>query len=113
MKRMRFQAPPPGLGARFEPKLNVIEYISTMKGDAERGPMLRLNSSKARLRLLQDGELAWVAGPRRQDLAELVIDDAIPQGHVALRDVAGVAISETVTVTKPDLDTPPQKRYFG
>lgn len=113
MKHIRFQAPPPGLGARFEPKLNVIEYISTMKGETERGPLVRINSSDARLRLLQDGELAWVSGPRRQDLAEVVIDDDIAPGHAALRDVAGVAISEVVTVTKPDLDTPPEKRYFG
>ncbi len=113
MRRMRFQATPPGLGAKFEPLMNVIEYISTKKGDPERGPLVRMRGSDARFRLVVDGELVWVAGPRRQELAVLVIDEEIPPGHVSLRDVAGVAISESVTVTKPDLDTPAGKRHFG
>jgi len=113
MKRMRLKSARIGLGSRYQPELKVSEYISTKKGDAERGPMVRMRSSEARIRLLQDGELAWVAGPRRQELAVLVIDDTIPAGNVALRDVAGVTVTETVIVTKPDLDTPVGKRTFG
>jgi hypothetical protein len=113
MKRFRLPATPLNLGSRFQPRLNVIEYVSTQKGEGERGPMVRLRSSEARIRLIEGGELVWVAGPRRQELALLVIDEAIPPGHVALRDIAGVTVSESVTVSKPDLDTPPGKRHFG
>jgi anaerobic selenocysteine-containing dehydrogenase len=113
MRRFRLPATPLNLGTRFQPQLNVIEYVSTKKGDRERGPMVRLRDSEARIRLIQDGELVWVAGPRRQELALLVVDDAIPSGRVALRDIAGVAVSESVTVSKPDLDTPLGKRHFG
>lgn len=113
MKRMRVESPQIKLGSRFQPALKVVEYISTQKGDAERGPMVRLNGREARFRLLQDGELVWVQGPRRHELAELRIDENLAPGHVALRDVAGVAVSESVTVSKPDLDTPAGKRHFG
>jgi hypothetical protein len=101
------------LGTRFEPELRVIEYVSTKKGDAERGPMMRMRSSEARMRLLLDGELAWIQGPRRSELAVLVIDDEIPAGSIALRDIAGVTVTEKVRVSKPDTDTPVGKRHFG
>ena len=113
MKRMRVQSPAIKLGSRFQPELNVVEYISTKKGDPERGPLVRINSAEAKFRLLQDGELVWVRGPRRNELAELLIDDSIPAGKVALRDVAGVTVSESIIVSKPDLDTPAGKRHFG
>jgi hypothetical protein len=113
MKRMRVESPQIKLGSRFQPALKVVEYLSTRKGDAERGPMVRLNGAEARFRLLQDGELVWVQGPRRHELAELMIDESLAPGHVALRDVAGVVVSESVTVSKPDLDTPAGKRHFG
>jgi hypothetical protein len=113
MKRIRLPEAKLNVGSRFRPQLNVIEYTSTKKGDANRGPMVRMRGSEARFRLVQDGELVWVAGPRRQELAELVIDESIPEGHVALRDIAGVTISETVTVSKPDTDTPIGGRHFA
>jgi hypothetical protein len=72
-----------------------------------------MRSSEAKIRLLQDGELVWVQGPRRHELAELMIDDSIPAGGIGLRDVAGVTVSESVIVSKPDLDTPVDKRHFG
>jgi len=72
-----------------------------------------MSGREARFRLLEDGELVWISGPRRQELAVLMIDESIGPGHVALRDVAGVAVSESVTVTKPDTDTPAGKRHFG
>ena len=113
MKRLRLQGEPIKLGSRFDPQLKVIEYTSTHKGDTERGPMVRMNGADARFRLLEDGELVRISGPRRQEFAVLQIDDSIERGNVALRDVAGVTVSESVTVSKPDTDTPPGKRHFG
>jgi hypothetical protein len=101
------------LGLRFQPKLKVTEYISTKKGDEKRGPMVRITSAEARIRLLEEGELVWVSGPRRNELAVLEIDDAVGEGHAVVRDIAGVTVSESVTVTKPDTDTPVGKRHFG
>ena len=113
MKRMRLPGLGIQLGVRFQPQLKVTEYISTRKGDKERGPMVRIASAEARIRLLEEGELVWVAGPRRQELAVLEIDDSIGPGHAVVRDIAGVAVSESVTVSKPDTDTPVGKRHFG
>ena len=84
--------------------LRVSAFIGTRISDADRGPQVRLNSDEARSRLLVEGELAWVYGPRRQELAAVVIDDDIKRGDVVLRDVAGVTVSEVVRVVKPDLD---------
>ena len=111
--RRKSAGPVISLGSRFKPHLLVVEYISTRKGDPERGPLVRLRQSEARIRLIEDGELVWVEGPRRKEIAELVIDDSIPPGRVALRDIAGVSLAEEVTVTKPDLDTPPNSRQVG
>jgi hypothetical protein len=75
--------------------------------------MVRISRAEARIRLLEEGELVWVSGPRRNELAILEIDDSIGAGHAVLRDIAGVTVSESVTVTKPDTDTPVGKRHFG
>ena len=80
--------------------------IATKAGDAARGPQVMLNPVDAKGRLLTDGELAWVYGPRRQELAEVRIDEAVKFGEVVLRDIVGAAPSETVRVMKPDLDSP-------
>lgn len=100
------------VAGNYRPELNVIHFISTRRGDPERGPMVRMRTSEARIRLIQEGELVWVTGPRRQDLAVLEIDDSIPEGNVVLRDISGVTITEAVAVVKPDMDTPPG-RYVG
>jgi hypothetical protein len=113
MKRMRLPEARLNFGSSFRPKLFVIEYVSTKKGDSERGPLVKMRSSEARIRLLQDGELVWVIGPRRSDLAELRIDENIADGNVYLRDIAGVTHSEYVTVAKPDTDSPLDNRHFG
>ena len=113
MRRFRVESKPVKLGSRFDPALKVVDYVSTHKGDADRGPMVRMHSKEARFRLLENGELVRISGPRRQEFAVLLIDDSILPGNVALRDVAGVAVSESVTVSKPDTDTPPGKRHFG
>ena len=84
--------------------LRVAGLIATKSGDAERGPMVTLNPTDAASRLLNEGELAWVYGPRRQELAEVRLDPSVRLGEVVLRDVVGSAPSEIVRVIKPDLD---------
>lgn len=92
-----------------EADLRVARYVSTRRGDPERGPKVWLCSADARLRLVQHGELVWVFGPRRHELAELVIDDSVRQGDAMVRDVAGLSLSEYIRVTKPDLDPRPNR----
>ena len=113
MKRVKGQAPSLVIGSRFRPELIVIEYVATRRGDEERGPMVRMNGAEARIRLIQDGELVWVQGPRRKEIAVLMIDDTLGARQVALRDIAGVTVTEHVTVSKPDLDTPVGERQVG
>jgi hypothetical protein len=111
----RIHLPDGGLKVEFafRPELRVIEYISTQRGDTERGPLIRLSPTDARIRLLAERELAWVQGPRRNELAVVEIDDGVPDGSVIVRDIGGVAVSERVVVTKPDLDSPPSGRMVG
>ncbi len=84
--------------------LRVLRLDATRKGDTDRGPMVRLSPTDARSRFLTDGELAWVYGPRRHELATVRIDESLDVGDVVLRDVAGASPSEIVRVVKPDLD---------
>lgn len=84
--------------------LRVSGLIATRSGDPERGPAVFMNPMDARSRLLTGGELAWVYGPRRHELATVVIDEDLTVGDVVLRDVVGSAPSEIVRVIKPDLD---------
>lgn len=86
--------------------LRVARLIATKSGDLERGPMVTLNPQDAAARLLNEGELAWVYGPRRQELAEVRLDDTLKLGEIILRDVVGSSPSEIVRVIKPDLDKP-------
>lgn len=67
--------------------------------------MVIMHPRDAGSRLLTEGELAWVYGPRRQELATVRIDPGAREGDVVLRDIAGAAPSETVRVVKPDLDS--------
>ena len=97
----------------FQPWLMVSQYIATRSGDSERGPLVRLHPSEARKRLLEDGELVWVYGPRRHELAVLVVDDSVSPGQVVARDIAGVAPAETVRVVKHDFDAGRSKRNLG
>ena len=64
-----------------------------------------MSANEAKLRLLQDGELAWVHGPRRNELAVVVVDDTVPAGGVVARDIAGITVIDSVRITKPDLDS--------
>jgi hypothetical protein len=62
-----------------------------------------MRREEAAERLLNDGEVAWVYGPRRQQLATVMIDDSVPRGGVVVRDVLGLAPSEVVRVVKVEL----------
>ena len=64
-----------------------------------------MHPDDAQARLLTDGELAWVYGPRRHELATVAIDEQVPRGDVVLRDLVGASPSEIVRVVKPDLDS--------
>lgn len=91
--------------SRFSPALQVIGFIATRPGDADRGPMIRMRPEDALIRLVTDGELVRVVSDRRSELAVLVVDDTLPRGGVILRDVAGASPSEIVRVLKPDTDS--------
>lgn len=97
----------------YFPPLQVVGFIATRSGDAERGPLVLMNAEEARTRMLQDGELVWVKGPRRQELAPLEIDDEIPRGGAVVRDLLGVAVSEIIRVVKPDVDLPDAGEHYA
>ena len=93
--------------------LRVEGFVATRVNAEERGPQVRLRADDARARMLEDGGLVWVEGPRRQQLAQVVVDDSVPRGGVVVRDIAGVAPSEIVYIIKPDLDTPPERGRYA
>ncbi len=94
---------PKGFGS-YSPPLLVAGFISTRSGDAERGPLIRMRSDDAALRLISDHELVRIVTDRRQELAELRLDDTLRRGEVVLRDVVGASISEVIRVVKLDTD---------
>ncbi len=91
----------------YNPPLQVVGFIGTRKGDEERGPAVSLNREEATMRMLADGELVFILGPRRKELAPVFIDDNIPRGGVVVRDIAGVMVSDVIKLVKPDLDRGP------
>jgi anaerobic selenocysteine-containing dehydrogenase len=90
----------------FNPPLQVVGFIGTRSSDPERGPLVMLNADEAGQREIHDGELVWVYGPRRHDLAPVKIDEAIARGGVVVRDIAGLAPTEIVRLIKVDSDRP-------
>ena len=84
--------------------LRVAILTGSRRGDMDRGPAIWLNPQDAAERLLLDGELAWVYGPRRHELAQVHVDPAMRRGDVVLRDIIGASPSELVRVLKPDFD---------
>jgi anaerobic selenocysteine-containing dehydrogenase len=92
--------------------LQVARFIATRVTEPDRGPRIWMRPKEAEERMLIDGELVLVDGPRRQQLAVLSLDDSLQRGTVVVRDVAGVAPSEIVYVMKPDLDAPPEVGRF-
>ncbi len=75
--------------------------------------MVWMHPDDAAYRLLVDGELAWVYGPRRHELATVRIDPEMVKGEVVLRDIVGAAPSEIVRVIKPDLDNRTTRGAFA
>jgi len=90
----------------FQP-LQVVGFIATRKGDPERGPLVRILPEDAKRRLIDDGELVWVYGPRRHELAPCVYDETLPRGGVVVRDIGGLAVTEIVRLVKMDIDHRP------
>ena len=97
----------------YNPPLQVVGFIATRSGDEERGPQVRVRSEDARLRGLVEGELVWIYGPRRHELAPVSIDDTIPRGGVVVRDIAGLTVSEIVRLVKPNLDARPDRGAYA
>ena len=106
--RLNRPKPIPSL-ERSSPQLRVMQLVATRRGDAERGPEVRLHPDDAVIRFLVDGELVWIQGPRVNQIAPLVLDHTVAPYTCTLRDVGGVDVSEFVRVVKPDLDTPPRQ----
>lgn len=90
----------------FQP-LQVVGFVATKRTDPERGPLVRIRPDDATLRLIDDGELVWVYGPRRHELAPVVYDESLPRGGVVVRDLAGLAVTEIVRLVKMDIDHRP------
>jgi anaerobic selenocysteine-containing dehydrogenase len=84
----------------YRPPLQVVEFIATRLTDAERGPMVKIRSDDAKMRMIEDGHLVWVHGPRRHELASVVVDDSLTRGGILVRDIAGLAPSEIVTLER-------------
>lgn len=94
------------MGRAFQP-LQVVGFIATRRDETERGPLVRIRPDDATMRLIGDGELVWVYGPRRHELAPVVYDEAIPKGGVVVRDLGGLAVTELVRLVKMDVDHRP------
>jgi uncharacterized protein involved in tellurium resistance len=94
-------------GEMYNPPLQVVQFIGTRRGDDDRGPQVRINGDEAALRLLADGELVFVQGPRRKELATLLVDDTLPRGALVARDIAGLAVTDVVKLVKLDMDRGP------
>ncbi len=88
------------------PPLQVVGFVSTRRGDAERGPSIRVRPEDAQMRGIADGSVAWIYGPRRHDLAVVEIDDSLPRGGVVVRDVAGLAPTEIIRLVRTDDERP-------
>ncbi|HJU89154.1 MAG TPA: hypothetical protein VJ672_07180 [Gemmatimonadaceae bacterium] len=97
----------------YNPPLQVVGLIATKRGDEERGPLIWMRGDDAAFRLVMEGELVWVYGPRRHELATIAIDDTLPRGAVVLRDVVGASPSEIIKIVKLDTDSPPSRGHYA
>ena len=91
----------------YSPPLQVVGFVATKRGDRDRGPEVRMRADEAAIRLLTDGTLVRIEGPRRHEYAILRVDDELPRGAVVVRDIAGVAPSEVVRVRNVESEPPP------
>jgi hypothetical protein len=101
------------MSTQYNPPVQVVGYVATRTGDEERGPVVWLNGSEAQLRLLTHGELVYVQGPRRRELAEFRVDDTLPRGGAVLRDVAGITLTEIIRIIKLDLDRAEPRGHYA
>ena len=90
------------------PPLQVVGFTATRRGDPDRGPQVRLRPDDAARRLLNAGDTVWVLGPRRHELATVVLDEQLPRGGIVVRDIAGLAVTEVVRLERPDVDRAPK-----
>ncbi|MDZ7630774.1 MAG: hypothetical protein U5K74_05285 [Gemmatimonadaceae bacterium] len=97
----------------YNPPLQVVGFVASRRGDAERGPAISLNRAEAALRMLADGELVFILGPSRKELAPVTIDDSIPNGGAIVRDIAGVLVTDVIKLVKPDMDRGPSPARTG
>ena len=97
----------------YNPPVQVVQFLATRTGDEERGPLVSLNASEAQLRGLSDGELVYVQGPRRRELAEFRVNDTLPRGGALVRDVAGVTLTEIIRIMKLDLDRVEPRGHYA
>lgn len=89
------------------PPLQIVGFVATRRGDAERGPFVWMRPDDAAKRLIADGELVWVYGPRRHELAPVAYDDTLPKGGIVVRDLAGLTVTEIVRLVKLDVEDRP------
>lgn len=94
------------MGQLYNPPLQVVGFIATRVGDTNRGPEIRLNAYEAHIRMVHEGELAWVYGPRRHDLATVRVDESVPRGGIIAQDIVGLAPSEIVRLVRINTDRP-------
>lgn len=94
------------IGRAFLP-LQVVGFVASRRSDTERGPLVRIRPEDAIRRLIEDGELVWVYGPRRHELAPIQYDESMPKGGIVVRDLAGLAVTEIVRLVKMDVDHRP------
>lgn len=87
--------------------LQVVGFVATKRNDPERGPLVRIRPDDAIMRLIEHGELVWVYGPRRHELAPVVYDDTLPRGGIVVRDLAGITVTEVVKLVKKDVEHRP------
>ncbi len=92
----------------YNSPLQVVGYVATRRGDEDRGPWVRMREDEAVKRLVTDGELVWVMGPRGKALAPCFVDPAIPRGGVVVRDLPGIGLTDIVRVVKVDMDRVPR-----
>lgn len=87
--------------------LQIVGFIATKRSDPERGPLVRIRPDDAIMRLIDNGELVWVYGPRRHELAPVEYDDTLPRGGIVVRDLGGLTVTEIVKLVKMDIDHRP------
>lgn len=72
-----------------------------------------MNATEASRRLILEGELAWVYGPSRHELAIMHIDPSLPRGDAIVRDILGADPAQNIRIVKPDFDTDRRTGHFA